>query len=76
MLDILVAEIGLQAAGIDASIGELEAASVAQHVRMNPEIESGDFTQAREQCSKSASGKWRTALRGEHKRRLRFLFAL
>src|SRR5262245_28685167 len=37
MLDILVAEIVLQGASIVAVIGQLEAAGMAQHVRMDGE---------------------------------------
>ena len=36
-----MAQIGLQRPGIDAVIGELEAACVPQHVRMNRETEIG-----------------------------------
>jgi hypothetical protein len=41
VLDVLVAEIRLQRTGIDAVIGELEAACVPQHVRMHWETEIG-----------------------------------
>jgi hypothetical protein len=37
--DRSVAEIGLDGARVVAVVGELEAASMAQHVRMNPEID-------------------------------------
>jgi hypothetical protein len=40
MLDRLVAEIGLDRSGIDAVVGQLEAAGVAQHVRMDLHIEA------------------------------------
>ena len=39
MLDRLVAEIGLDGPGIDAVVGQLEAAGVAQHVRVDLHIE-------------------------------------
>ena len=39
VLDVAVAQIGLQRPGIDAVIGELEAACVPQHVRMHRETE-------------------------------------
>ena len=35
--DVAVAEVMLQRAGVDAIVGELEAAAMAQHVRMNGE---------------------------------------
>ena len=41
VLDVPVPEIGLQRPRIDAVIGELEAAGVAQHVRMHLELEPG-----------------------------------
>ena len=39
VLDVLVAEIGLQGPRVEAVIGELEAAGVSQHVRMHREVE-------------------------------------
>jgi len=41
--DVAVAEVVLQRAGIDAIVGELEAAAMAQHVRMSRERKSGQF---------------------------------
>src|SRR5262249_40752191 len=41
--DVAVAEVVLQRAGIDAVIGELEAAGVSEHVRMNGEGKFGQF---------------------------------
>jgi hypothetical protein len=41
--DIAVAQKVLQRAGIDAVVGELEPASVAQHVRMSREGKFGQF---------------------------------
>jgi hypothetical protein len=35
VLDVLVAEIVLQGSGVDALIGQLEAAGMAQHLRVN-----------------------------------------
>ena len=38
MLDVLMPEVGLQASGVVAVIGELVAAGVAQHVGMDGEL--------------------------------------
>ena len=40
VLDVAVPEVRLQRAGIDAVIGQLEAAGVAQHVRMHFDAQS------------------------------------
>ena len=42
--DVAVAQEVLQRAGVDAVVGELEAAGVAQHVRMNWEGKFGQFS--------------------------------
>ena len=42
--DVTVAEVVLQRAGVDAVVGELEAAAMAQHVRMSRERKSGQFS--------------------------------
>src|SRR5438876_5842725 len=44
MHDVAVAQEVLQRAGIDAVVGELEPAGVAQHVRMNREGKFGQFS--------------------------------
>ena len=46
MLDRPVAKIGLDCSGIDAVIGQLEAAGVAQHVRVDLHIEPSSLTSA------------------------------
>jgi hypothetical protein len=46
VLDVLVAEIGLQRAGIDAVVSELVAAGVPQHVGMDDDVEAGGLAQA------------------------------
>jgi hypothetical protein len=46
MLDRLVAEIGLDGPGIDAVVSQLEAAGVAQHVRVDLHIEAYSLTSA------------------------------
>jgi hypothetical protein len=39
VLDVLVAEVGLQATRVDAFVGQLEAAGVPKHMRVNTKIE-------------------------------------
>ena len=46
VLDILVAEIGLQGSGIVALVRQGKAAGMAQHVRMSFEAELGSFSSA------------------------------
>jgi hypothetical protein len=45
VLDVLVTEIVLQGAGIVAVVGELEAAGMAQHVRMDCKRHLGGLTE-------------------------------
>ena len=75
MLDRLVAEIGLDCSGIDAVVGQLEAASVAQHVRVDLHIEA-NLTSALNHRLKATLGEWRSPLRREHERRFSVLLAL
>src|SRR5262245_59204960 len=42
--DVAVAQVVLQRAGVDAIVGELEAAGVSQHVRMSRERKFGQFS--------------------------------
>ena len=70
MLDRLVAEIGLDRSGIDAVVGQLEAAGVAQHVRVDLHIEACSLTSALDHRLKATLGEWRAAFRCEHERRL------
>src|SRR5215475_10739398 len=42
--DVAVTEVVLQRAGVDAIVGELKAAAMAQHVRMSRERKSGQFS--------------------------------
>ena len=58
-----MAQIGLQRPGIDAVIGELEAACVPQHVRMNRETEIGGNPEPRDHLTKPRGRERRTALR-------------
>ena len=75
MLDRLVAEIGLDRSGIDPIIGQLEAAGVAQHVRVDLHIEPSGLAGALDHRLKATLGEWRAAFRCEHERRFCILFA-
>ena len=66
MLDIFVAEIVLQGAGIVAIIGELVPTSMAQHVRMDRERHPGGFPEALDEPMEADRAHWSTPLRNEH----------
>ena len=68
VLDVAVAQIGLQRAGIDAVIGELEAACVPQHVRMDRETEAGRDAESGDHLAKARRRERRTAFRRENER--------
>ncbi len=76
MLDRLVAKIGLDRSGIDAVVGQLEAAGVAQHMRVDLHIERSSLTSALDHRLKAALGEWRAAFRCEHGRQFVVLFTL
>lgn len=76
VLNISVAEIALERAGIVAVVGELEAGGVAQHVRVRLEGVASGLAGARDQHCKARGREWRVALAGEHERRFWVLFAL
>src|SRR5262249_7556303 len=75
VLDVAVAQIGLKRPGIDAVIGELEAACVPQHVRMHRETEIGGNAKPGDHLTKGSGRERRTALRSEDKRRGGILLA-
>ena len=68
VLDVAVPEIGLQRTGIDAVIGELEAAGVPQHVRMHRETEIGGNPKPRDHLAKPRGRERRPPLRRENER--------
>ena len=76
MLDRFVAEVGLDRPGIDAVVGQFEAAGVAEHVRVDLHIEACSLTSALDHRLKATLGEWRAAFRCEHERRLWLLLAL
>ena len=53
VLDVLVSQIGLQRASIDAVIGELEAAGVSQHVWVHWETETSRHAEPRDHLHES-----------------------
>jgi hypothetical protein len=77
MLDVLVPQVGLQAARIVAVVGELVAAGVPQHVRVYLECrEPSRLARTREHLGKTVGGERGTTLGHEHERRRRYLLAL
>jgi hypothetical protein len=76
VLDVLVSQIGLKRARIDAVIGELEAAGVPQHVRVHWETESGCNAKPRDHLTKARGRERHAALGRKDKRRRRLLLAL
>ena len=63
-------KIDLDSSGIDAVVGQLKAAGVAQHVRVHLHIEACSLTSALDHRLKATLGEWRAAFRCEHERRL------
>jgi hypothetical protein len=59
-------EVSLQCPGIDAVIGQLEAAGMAQHVRMDGEAETGRLASAGNELLETAHRKGRAALVDKH----------
>jgi len=54
----------------DAVVSQLEAAGVAQHVRVDLHIETYSLTSALNHRLEATLGEWRAAFRCEHERRL------
>ncbi len=65
-----MAKIGLDRSGIDAVVGQLERAGVAQHVRVDLHIEPSSLSGALDHRLKATLGEWRAPFRCEHERRL------
>ena len=59
-------KIGLDRSGIDAVVGQLEPAGVAQHVRVDLHIEPSSLAGVLNHRLKATLGEWRTAFRCEH----------
>src|SRR5262249_49143490 len=66
VLDVLVAEVVLQGARVVAVIGQLEAAGVAKHVRVDREWHLGGLAEALDEAGETDGADWPAALRKEH----------
>jgi hypothetical protein len=66
VLDVLVAKVVLQGAGVVAIIGEFEAAGMAQHVRMHGKSHVSDLAEALDEMMKT---HWADLARHARKRR-------
>jgi len=66
VLDILVAEIMLQRAGIVAVIGKFIAAGMSQHVWMDGKRHLGGFAEALDEVMKAHRADRSATLRNEH----------
>src|SRR6266436_1952906 len=64
--DVAVTQEVLQRAGIDAVIGKLEAAGVAQHVRMNGKWKFGQFPSPADHFEEPGPRHWAAAFGIEH----------
>ena len=69
VLDVLVAEIGLQRTRVDAVIRELVTAGMPEHVRMHWKVDFSDHTEPSDHLAESRRREWRSALGRENKRR-------
>jgi hypothetical protein len=63
-------KIGLDGPSIDAVVGQLKPAGVAQHVRVDLHIEPTSLASALDHRLKATLGEWRSTLRREQERRL------
>ena len=64
-----MAEVGLQRAGIDTVVGQLIAAGMAQHVRVDLDAEIGRDCCPLDHAGKTGRRERRAAFRNEHERR-------
>src|SRR5262249_28383379 len=71
--DVAVAQEVLQRAGVDAVVGELEAAGVAQHVRMSRERKSGQFSSPADHFEEPGPRHWAAAFGVEDEAALQVL---
>ena len=60
MLNIFVAEVGLQRPGIMPPVCKRVAARMAQHVRVNAEFEFGLLAQSSHHLGEACLGEWRS----------------
>jgi hypothetical protein len=66
VLDILVAEVMLQRAGVVAVIGQLEAAGVPQHVWMDGKRHLGGLAEPYHEMMEAHRADWSATLGNEH----------
>ena len=71
VLNIFVAEVGLQCTRIMPSVRQCVPARMAQHVRVNYEIEVRTFADPLNQSIDGTSCEWPTAFSLKHERALR-----
>jgi hypothetical protein len=62
-------QIGLDRSGIDVVVGQLEAASMREHVRVDLDIEACSLASALDHRLKATLGEWRAAFRCEYERK-------
>jgi hypothetical protein len=63
-----MSEVGLQGSGIVALVRQREPAGMAQHVRMDLELETGRRGCSLKHPGKPGRAEWRPTLRDEHER--------
>lgn len=68
VLNVFMAEIGLNGSSIDAVGGKLIAFAVPEHVRMYRKFDTGDLAGAGDDLVNSVTGEWTAPLRGENER--------
>jgi hypothetical protein len=66
VLDVLVAKVVLQSAGVVAIIGEFEAAGVPQHVRMDCKRQLGGLSDALDEMMKTHWADWPATFANEY----------
>src|SRR5262245_7443810 len=71
--DVAVAEVVLQRAGVDAIVGEFEAAAMAQHVRMSRERKSGQLSSPADHFEEPGPRHWAAAFGVEDEAALQVL---
>ena len=76
VLDVLVAQVSLQRAGVLPVVGKLETAGVPKHVRVSLDLQARSPGRSRDDAREAGDGERATALTGENERRLGVLLAL
>ena len=76
VLDVAVAKIGLQGAGVVALVGQCVTTGVSEHVRVRLEAQLGLLARPFDHAGEASGAERCPAFRGEHEGRLGFLLAL